>query len=220
MRHFLNRPFRAGLLIAAFGAAPASAQTLEETLAAAYESNPELAGERASLRQTEEGYYQARAGRLPTVSADAGISQGESWPSGGSSAPGGGTGGTGGGSSSGDVNYSVSASQPLYAGGRIDGGIDAAIARIEAARANLLDAEQQVILDAVTAHMNIVRDTQIVSIRRNNVDVLAEQLRAAEDRFEVGEITRTDVAQAEAVFGRAGAALRRPGRSGRVPRAV
>jgi outer membrane protein len=55
-----------------------------------------------------------------------------------------------------------------------------------------------VLLDAVSAHMNVVRDQQIIAIRSNNVEVLAEQLRAARDRFEVGEITRTDVAQAEA----------------------
>ncbi|CAN0253777.1 unnamed protein product, partial [Chrysoparadoxa australica] len=66
------------------------------------------------------------------------------------------------------------------------------------ARQQLRSTEQSVLLDAVSAHMNVVRDQQIISIRSNNVEVLAEQLRAARDRFEVGEITRTDVAQAEA----------------------
>ncbi|TRO93748.1 TolC family outer membrane protein [Glycocaulis profundi] len=209
-------PLAASLFLALAMGAPAAAQTLEETLAAAYQSNPVLAAERARLRQTEEGFYQARAGRLPSISAGADIGDGTSWgPGTGSSAPivdedgnpipGTGTGG--GGSSAPDLSYSVSASQPLYRGGRIDGNIDAAIARIEAARAGLLSVEQQVLLDAIAAHMNIVRDTQVVSIRRNNVEVLNEQLRASRDRFEVGEITRTDVAQAEAAVAAAQAQL-------------
>ncbi len=200
-------PLAASLLLALAMGAPAAAQTLEETLAAAYQSNPVLAAERARLRQTEEGFYQARAGRLPSVSAGADIGDGTSWgPSSSSTLPPGGGTGTGS-SSSPDLSYSVSASQPLYRGGRIDGNIDAAIARIESARAGLLSVEQQVLLDAIAAHMNIVRDTQVVSIRRNNVEVLNEQLRASRDRFEVGEITRTDVAQAEAAVAAAQAQL-------------
>jgi outer membrane protein len=200
-------PLAASLLLALAMGAPAAAQTLEETLAVAYQSNPVLAAERARLRQTEEGFYQARAGRLPSLSAGAEIGDGTSWGQSSPAAlpPGSGTGA--GGSSSADLGYSVTASQPLYRGGRIDGNIDAAIARIEAARASLLSVEQQVLLDAIAAHMNIVRDTQVVSIRRNNVEVLNEQLRAARDRFEVGEITRTDVAQAEAAVAAAQAQL-------------
>lgn len=180
------------LILAASAAAigfaqPASAQTLNETLEAAYRTNPVLAAERARVRQVSEGVVQARSARLPNVGASAGISESETW---------GGTGvGAGGG---GDVNYSVSASQTLYAGGGIDASVDQALARIEAARFGLINTEQQVLIDAVAVHLDVLRDTAILSIRRNNVEVLAEQLRAARDRFEVGEITRTDVAQAEA----------------------
>ncbi|MGY6531670.1 TolC family outer membrane protein [Glycocaulis sp.] len=170
--------------LAVFGLAqPANAQSLNETLEAAYRTNPVLAAERARLRQTREGLTQARSARLPGVSASAGISESEGW----GGAPGGG-----------DVNYSVSASQTLYAGGGIDASVDQALARIESARFGLINTEQQVLIDAVAVHLDVLRDTEIVSIRRNNVEVLAEQLRAARDRFEVGEITRTDVAQAEA----------------------
>ncbi len=164
-------------------AQPAAAQSLSETMEAAYRTNPVLAAERARLRQTREGVVQARSARLPGVSAGAGISESEGW----GGAPGGG-----------DVNYSLSASQTLYSGGGIDASVDQALARIEASRYGLLNTEQQVLIDAVGAHLNVLRDTEIVAIRRNNVEVLAEQLRAARDRFEVGEITRTDVAQAEA----------------------
>lgn len=178
-------------MLAAFGASvlgaggAAGAQTLEETLVSAYQTNPSLAAQRARLSQTEEGYVQARAGRLPTVSASADVSEQETW----------------GGAfnvRNGDLGYGVSLNQPLYRGGRIDGSIDAALARVEAGRRSLRSAEQGVLLSAVAAHAEVVRDRQIVAIRSNNVDVLAEQLRAARDRFEVGEITRTDVAQAEA----------------------
>ncbi|MFN3835796.1 MAG: TolC family outer membrane protein [Glycocaulis sp.] len=170
--------------LAAMGIAQsADAQSLNETLEAAYRSNPVLAAERARLRQTREGAVQARSARLPGISANAGITETEGW---------------GGTPDSGSVNYSLSASQNLYSGGGIDASVDQAMARIEAARYGLLNTEQQVLVDAVAAHLNVLRDTEIVSIRRNNVEVLAEQLRAARDRFEVGEITRTDVAQAEA----------------------
>lgn len=176
----------AALAAGGVATAPAAwAQTLEETLVAAWETNPSLAAQRARLRQTEEGYVQARAARLPSVSASADISEQERW----------------GGAfniNNGDIGYGVNINQPLYRGGRIDGSIDAAFARIQAGRETLRAAEQGVLIDAVAAHVEVVRDRQIVSIRSNNVDVLAEQLRAARDRFEVGEITRTDVAQAEA----------------------
>ena len=179
------------LLIAALAAggaafAPAAlAQSLEETLVAAWETNPTLAAQRARLRQTDEGYNQARAARLPSVSASADISEQERW-------------GGAFNANNGDIGYGVSVSQPLYRGGRIDGSIDAALARVQAGRETLRATEQSVLIDAVAAHVEVLRDRQIVSIRSNNVDVLAEQLRAARDRFEVGEITRTDVAQAEA----------------------
>lgn len=168
-------------------AANASAQSFNETLEAAYRTNPVLAAERARLRQAREGVTQARSARLPSLSASAGISDGESW------GPGAGAGGGGG-----DINYSLSASQNLYSGGGIDASVDQALARIEASRWSVVSAEQDILLSAIAAHVDVVRDTAIVEIRRNNVDVLSEQLRAARDRFEVGEITRTDVAQAEA----------------------
>ena len=161
----------------------ASAQTLQETLAAAYDTNPTLASERKSLEQTAENMVQARALALPTLSADGSISDAEVW---------------GGPSDGGTVDYGVSLSQTLYAGGLIRAGIDGARAQYSAGIEALRATEQVVFLDAISAHADVVRDTQILSIRSNNVDLLAEQLRAARDRFEVGEITRTDVAQAEA----------------------
>lgn len=167
-------------------AAPGAAQTLPDSLADAYATNPDLAAQRARLRAAQEGLVQARSQRLPTVSAGGGVTEAERWGSQFFNSP------------PSSIDYQITASQALYAGGRISGGIDQARAGLEASRAELRSTGQQVLTDAVAAHMNVIRDQQVVAIRRNNVEVLAEQLRAAEDRFEVGEITRTDVAQAEA----------------------
>ncbi len=185
----MKTKLRTALLAAALmlpTAGGAFAQSLEETLVSAYETNPTLAAQRARLRQAEEGYYQARSARMPSVSASADVSESERWGGGFFNNP------------QGSVGYGVNANLPLYRGGRTSGSIDSALARIEASRAQLRSTEQSVLIDAVAAHAEVVRDQQVVGIRSNNVDVLAEQLRAARDRFEVGEITRTDVAQAEA----------------------
>jgi len=177
----------AALSVLAFAMAPvgaASAQTLEETLIAAYGTNPNLGAQRAALMQAEEGYFQARSARLPSLSANASVGETfDTWN---------------GGADSDNASYGLTLNQSLYRGGRTSGAIDASLARIEASRQQLRSAEQGVLLEAIGAHMNVVRDQQVVAIRSNNVEVLAEQLRAARDRFEVGEITRTDVAQAEA----------------------
>ncbi len=185
----MTKSLRTALLAAALilpTASGAWAQSLEDTLVSAYETNPTLAAQRARLRQTEEGYFQARSARLPSVSASADVTETERW------------GGAVAFNPDGSIGYGVNLSQSLYRGGRTSGAIDSALARIEASRAQLRSTEQTVLIDAVAAHAEVVRDQQVVGIRSNNVDVLAEQLRAARDRFEVGEITRTDVAQAEA----------------------
>ncbi len=178
-------------------AAPAWGQSLEDTLIMAYNSNPTLQAERASLRAIDEGRVQAMAGRLPTVSADASIARqhvesqstfviGDDRVSSNST------------SDATPKNYSITASQLIYGGGQVSGAIDQATAQIMAGRESLRSVEQTVLVDAVTAFMNVRRDARVVDIRRNNAEVLAQHLQAARDRFEVGEITRTDVAQAEA----------------------
>lgn len=179
----------AAVALALCAGAQAGAQTLEESLAAAYEGNPVLAAQRAQLRQTNEGYYQARSAALPSLSASASVSESEQWGGGNQFIVGGQTGSAG---------YQLTASQALYRGGRTGASIDQALAGIEASRMVLAATEQDILVAAVAAHTTVIRDQEIVGIRRNNVEVLARQLDAARDRFEVGEITRTDVAQAEA----------------------
>ncbi|WP_417484185.1 TolC family outer membrane protein [Maricaulis salignorans] len=177
----------------AMGAA-AQAQSLEESLALAYNSNPTLQAERARLRATDEGRIQARAGYLPQVSASASISAQQSESVSGAGSPLAGSSE----SDSTPKNYSLTASQSIYRGGYNGGAVDQATALIYAGRESLRSVEQAVLVDAITAFMDVRRDSEVVNIRRSNADVLAQHLQAARDRFEVGEITRTDVAQAEA----------------------
>lgn len=178
-----------GAIAAAVLTLPAQAQTFEETLELTYRSNPTLQAERAGVRAVEESITQARAGWLPNVSATAGISSTYTESSGGFF------------NQSNTVtpqSYRIDASQAIWRGGEINGAISQAQANVQASREQLRSSEQTVLLQAATAYLDVRRDVSIAEIRRNNVEVLLAQLDAAEDRFEVGEITRTDVSQAEA----------------------
>ena len=94
--------------------------------------------------------------------------------------------------------YAVNLTQPIFQGFRNLNAIRQAKSTVQAAREALRTVEQTVLLDAATAYVNVVRDQAIVRLRENDVSVLSEQLKATKDRFDVGEVTRTDVAQAEA----------------------
>lgn len=193
-----KRLIRSGALAAIVISLPAGAQTFEETLELTYRSNPTLQADRAGLRATEETVIQARSGWLPSVSATARISRSRTESSGGffnqanTVTP---------------QTYSINASQAIWRGGEINGAINQAQANVLAARESLRATEQTVLLAAATAFLDVRRDVEIANIRRNNVEVLLAQLDAAEDRFEVGEITRTDVSQAEARLASARAQL-------------
>ena len=195
------------LVITAFGR-PACAETLEQALTDAYLINPVLNAERTRLRATDEQVALAKAGLRPFISGEADwnfVNQNIDVAGGGRS------------SSSASVNplnlgatgigsegvthphgYSVQATQPLFEGFQNLNAIRAAKSTVQAARDSLRSVEQTVLLDAATAYVNVVRDAAIVRLRENDVTVLTEQLKATKDRFDVGEVTRTDVAQAEA----------------------
>ncbi len=178
--------------LVAVGVANAQAETLNEALAAAYGSNPTLQAERAGLMATGENVRQAQAGWLPTVTLQGSIaSQDFTGKDDDPLTP--------------DVETSTSplsgaavVSLPVFRGGQTYYGTKAAKAQTRAAEANLRSVEQQVLFDAVTAYYDVLRDISVVELSHNNVQVLERQLQAAQDRFRVGEITRTDVAQAEA----------------------
>ncbi len=178
--------------LVAVGVANAQAETLNEALAAAYGSNPTLQAERAGLMATGENVRQAQAGWLPTVTLQGSIaSQDFTGKDDDPLTP--------------DVETSTSplsgaavVSLPVFRGGQTYYGTRAAKAQTRGAEANLRSVEQQVLFDAVTAYYDVLRDISVVELSHNNVQVLERQLQAAQDRFRVGEITRTDVAQAEA----------------------
>src|SRR5262249_14463401 len=94
--------------------------------------------------------------------------------------------------------YSVNLAQPIFKGFRVVNTVREAEATVRAGRETLRSTESSVLLEAVTAYVDVVRDQAIVRLRENNVTVLTRDLKATQDRFNVGEVTRTDVAQAQA----------------------
>ena len=195
MRYAVNDCFRgvtAGLVFVtglnvAFSA-PAGAQTLAEALSGAYASNPTLAAARAELRAVNEGVPQALANWRPEVSV---------------------TGSTGKQKIQSEASFSstdetttpftatASVVQPLYRGGRTIAATARAEEEVRSQRATLDSVEQSVLLRGATVYMDVWRDQSVVTFNENNERVIARQLQATRDRFTVGEVTRTDVAQSE-----------------------
>jgi TolC family type I secretion outer membrane protein len=185
----------AACLAGATGSHALGAETLTDALVQTYNHNPTLLSERASLRATDESVPQARSGWRPTVSLNGsvGVARRDSSIT----------------SREQDLvprSYGLEVSQPLYRGGRTVSSTDEAEATVQALRARLLSVEQSVLLSAVTAYIDVLRDAARVQLTRNNEMVLQRQLEATNDRFEVGEVTRTDVAQSQARLSGASAA--------------
>jgi outer membrane protein len=174
----------------------AAADTLEWALVQAYQNNPSLNAQRATLRATDENVPQALSGYRPKVSVIA--SAGDNYTNATSVFPVGGV-----------VTTSqfaqpfvsrtvgAQATQTLFNGYQTGNRTRQAESQVMGARETLRVTEQQVLLDAATAYMNLLRDQAILDLNRRNVEVLTEQLKQTRDRFNVGEVTRTDVAQAE-----------------------
>lgn len=201
MRRAAKPWYRAGRiaalgLAAALGSGAPSAQTLEEALVKAYLTNPELLAARAKLRATDEGVAQAVSDWRPTVSISADVGKLHSASTGGSSS-------TSGAQNRSPRSGSLTVAQNLYRGGRTTAEISRSENQVQAERARLLDTEQSVMLQTATAYMDVVRDQAVLDLNLNNQKVLRRQLEAARDRFRVGEVTRTDVAQAESRLSRA-----------------
>lgn len=175
--------------------AHASAETLRGALRQAYKTNPQIEAERANLRATDENVPRAQSGYRPNITfqADAGVQTLHTRPN----PTGSGSGTTG------PYGYTISGNQQIFRGFRTQNAVNEAEATIRAGRETLRATEQTVLLQAVTAYMNVVRDQAIVSLRENNVRVLTRNLKATQDRFKVGEVTRTDVAQSQARRARA-----------------
>jgi outer membrane protein len=179
---------RGGLLAAAavgalvFGGI-AEAADLRDALVRTYKSNPTITAQRAQLRSLDEGVAVARALGRPQLSGTLGVNQ-DLYNSVG----------VGGHSFTAGANVSY----PLFNGGSVRNGIRAANRRVDAGRAFLRAVEGDIFTEAVAAYMDVIRDRSIVTMTRHQVRVLGTNLQASRDRFEVGDLTRTDVAQSEA----------------------
>ncbi len=164
----------------------------------AYDENPSLRAARAELLASYEKYPQAAAGYLPTVSVDGGVT--------GSSLDGDGITGV---NDDGATSYEIEAgvSQPVFRGGQTLAALRAAKSAVEAQRFLLRAEEQNVIRQAGVAYLNLVRDQALVSLAENNLKLISRQRDATRDRYEVGELTKTDLAQADARYAEAEAQL-------------
>ena len=191
MRRLLRWSFVAVLGVACLGAQPgaARAETLADALVSAYVNSGLLEQNRALLRAADEDVAQSVANLRPIIEWTADVTR--DFSQAGSSLLTRNSGET-------TANLGIVGSLLLYDFGRRDFLTEAAKETVLATREVLRSVEQDVLLTAVQAYMNVIRNREFVLLRRNNLRLLEEELRAASDRFEVGEVTRTDVAQAEA----------------------
>ncbi|WP_375428102.1 TolC family outer membrane protein [uncultured Sphingomonas sp.] len=179
-----------GLLIAGVAlvplAAPAGAETLREALLRAYESNPQITGQRAAQRALDEDVPIRRADGKPSADAQGQLQEflvipGNQF----ATAPR-------------QLFGQAQVGVPLYQGGAVRNSVRAAETRVEAGRAQLRGTEANLFTNVVAAYMDVIRDDAVVALNRQNVRVLEVNAGASRDRFEVGDLTRTDVAQSEA----------------------
>lgn len=194
-----SRAALAGLAIVLVGASAASAQTLDETLSLAWRTNPLIAAERAQYRATSEGVAQARAAGLPQITARADYAKADIDQTVNAAVIGGGAGG----SASRSFNLetrsaSVEGEQVIFAGLRNLNAIREAKARRKAGHARKVSVEQDTLVQAAEAYFDVVREMQVLTATKANLDVLAREFEEATALFNVGEATKTDVAQTDA----------------------
>ncbi len=182
-----------GVSLLVFAGLPTSADTLTDAMRLAYETNPTLILNRAALRATDESVALARSGRRPQITLQATGTAANNAEFSGIATE--------------SYSAALNARLNLFDGGRSRDAVEAAKTAVLATRASLDNIEQSVMLSAAKAFLTVRRDQQIVSLARNNVDVLKQQLQAAEDRLAVGAATRTDVAQTRARLAAAQAVL-------------
>ncbi|MDX1421788.1 MAG: TolC family outer membrane protein [Kiloniellales bacterium] len=189
----LAGPLAAALLIWPGAVGSSRAETLDEALAAAYTGNPTLLAARAELRGVNERVPQELSNYRPSafVDGEGGVERIDNNSN------------TGGAETTEPWEVLLGVEQPLYRGGRTVAGVARAEAEVQAQRARLRSIEQEVLLAAVSAYMDVWRDEAVLQLNINNEKVLGRQLEATQDRFDVGELTRTDVAQSESRLARA-----------------
>lgn len=173
------------LLLSTSLSGQAMAETLQGALAKAYASNPTLTGARAGQRATDENVPIQKAAGRPGAEVTGSYSESILKPTISFTSP------------QRTVNAQAQLNVPLYAGGAVRNGVKAAKVRVEAGQANLRGTEASIFSQVVAAYMDVIRDSAIVSLNLANVRVLEVNLQATNDRFEVGDLTRTDVAQSQ-----------------------
>ena len=171
--------------------APAGAQTFQEALALAYNNNPQINIARSTGRATDENVSIAQEGNRPRISASGSYGAQDLQI---------GVVGSKVGYASNPASMSVTLVQPLFTGFQVENGVKQAEASVLAQREALRNTEQQVLYSAAQIFMEVIRDQALVALQESNTKFLSEQVRAAKDRFGVGEGTQTDVAQAEARY--------------------
>ncbi len=181
VRHLLT----AGVALAAL-AAPAGAETLREALLRAYYGNPQITGQRAAQRALDENVPIRRADGLPNASATAAVQENLIIP------------GNQFATAQRQLFSQAQIGVPVYQGGAVRNAVRAAETRVTGGRAQLRGTEATLFTNVVTVYMDVIRDDAVVALNRQNVRVLEINARASRDRFEVGDLTRTDVAQSEA----------------------
>ena len=167
----------------------AQADTLETALAKAYEYNPSLKAARAATSAVDENVAIAKSGYRPTLSIDGGYSDSKV-NSNRSTRPIDGY----------ERTLAATISQPIFSGFQTVNSVSSAKSSVKAAQASLMSTEQSLLLNAATAYLNVLRDEAIVRLQKNNEKLLKKELEETRERFKVGEVTTTDVSQAEASY--------------------
>lgn len=172
-----------------------TSDALKTSLEASYSINPRIKAERESLKAVNEGVAQAHSGWRPSVTAE--YDRGRQRTKFGT------TRNSGRWNSSDSETQQLSVSQPLFRGGETVARVRSARLLVNAARERLRSVEQEILLNTIVAYIDVVQNESVLELSRNNVKVLGEQLKATKERFDVGEVTLTDVAQSEARYSRA-----------------
>ena len=184
---------RSGLLVIgiAFSCLSANAETINGALAAAYNNNPTLNAQRAATRAADENIAIAKSGYRPTITANANIGLSQSTN----------TLALSGVSSTTDLvprGFGVVVNQTLWDSYLTQNNVEAALAAVRASQEALRNAEQNILFNGASAYLDVIRDRAILGFQSRNLEFLQEQVRSEQARFDVGEATRTDVAQARA----------------------
>jgi len=177
----LRKSLLAAAVIAVAAVSPATAETITGAMSKAYQNNSELNSARAGVRVTDEGVAIAKSGYRPTIAGTSSFNYASQA-----------------GNRLTTGSFGVQIQQSLFDGFQTKNNVAAAEARVRASNDSLRNTEQNILFNAASAYMDVIRDRGIASLREQNLKFLEEQVRAARSRFDVGEGTRTDVAQAQA----------------------